>query len=137
MEIVPLKCPNCNALIYIEKNLDRCYCSHCGSQILISDPNNKKVTYTKIDAARIREAETREKIRQRELDIQERQLNREKNQLIVKTILIAVAIIAVAAIIMYVLHLAHSDSQFGKGLGFIILFTVATTALAFIVYFKN
>lgn len=123
MELVSMKCPSCDALVYFEKGQDRCFCSHCGSQIQISDPNNKKFTYTKIDAARIREAQIRESIRQRELDLQERQLNKERNLLIVKAALTAFAIIAVAGVVMYVIHLVQSDEDFGMGVGLLLFFT--------------
>ncbi len=137
MEIVSMKCPNCGALVYFEKDQDRCFCSHCGSQLQFNDPNNKKYTYTKIDAARIREAQTRESIRQRELDLQERQLNKERNILILKTVLTAIAIIAVAAVVIYVIHLVQSDSHFGFGLGFLIFLISPIIGTVLITFFEN
>ena len=137
MEIVSMKCPNCGSLVYFEKGQDRCFCSHCGSQLQFSDPNNKKFTYTKIDAARIREAQTRESIRQRELDIQERQLNKERNMLIVKTVLSAIAIIAVAAVVIYIIHLVQSDKKFGFGFGMFMFFVGIPIVIAIAAVFSN
>ena len=62
MDIVSMKCPNCGALVYFEREQDRCFCSHCESQLQFNDTNNKKYTYTKINATRIKEAQTRESI---------------------------------------------------------------------------
>ena len=134
MEIVSMKCPNCGSLVYFEKDQDRCFCSHCGSQLQFSDPNNKKFTYTKIDAARIREAQTRESIRQRELDIQERQLNKERNMLIAKTILIAFAIIAAAAVLIFVVYnlMNLAKSSFGGGIGVFYLLLVSIMVIGII-----
>jgi hypothetical protein len=103
----------------------------------ISDPNNKKVTYTKIDIARIREAEARESIREQELKIQERQLNKERNMLIVKTILTAITIIAVAGVVAYAIHLAQSDSDFGFGIGLLMFFLGPVIGAVLIGIFGN
>ncbi len=116
MELVSMKCPNCGALIYFEENQENCFCSHCGSQITKSDPNSQKYTYTKIDAARIKEAETYQSIRQRELDLEERRLNRERNLLIIKVVIILLAILAIAGVIIYIAYLSHIDSDFGSTL---------------------
>ena len=137
MELVSMKCPNCDALVYFEKDQDRCFCSHCGSQLQISDPNNKKFTYTKIDAARIKEAQTRENIRQRELDIQERQLNKERNLLLLKAILMAIAIISVAAVLIYIIHLAQIDESFRAGLGLFFFFVGLPTLMLIAVVLIN
>ena len=121
MDIVSMKCPNCRALIYFEEDQQTCFCSHCGSQIKISDPNNKKITYTKIDAARIKEAETRESIRQRELDLEERRLNKEKYLLIIKAVLTGITIIAVAAVAIYFIYLLQSNEEFGYLIGALLM----------------
>lgn len=62
MKIVSLKCPECEAPIYLEEGQTTCYCSHCGVGLLIDD--EVKITkHIKVirDEARILEAE--EKIR--------------------------------------------------------------------------
>jgi len=131
MELVSMKCPSCNALVVFEKGQDRCFCSHCGSQIQISDPNNKKYTYTKVDSARIKEAETRERIRQRELDLEEQRLNLERQDSQRKSLIIAVFILAAILGIIYIFHLAQINSEFREGLlsvlailGFFLLMTI-------------
>lgn len=105
MKLVSMKCPSCNANIFISDDQEMCYCNHCGTQIRISDPNNKKYTYTEIDAARIKEAESRENIRKRELDLEERRLNRDRNRLIARTLIIALAILSTAGVIIYIVDL--------------------------------
>jgi len=138
MELVSMKCPSCNALVVFEKGQDRCFCSHCGSQIQISDPNNQKFTYTKIDAARIREAQAQESIRQRELDIQERQLNKEKNMLILRTILIAIAIIASAAVLIFLVYNVVNLAKSSAGAGMLIFYLIFMCIMVIgIIFTKN
>ena len=123
MELISLKCPNCNSNIFIDDNKERCFCSHCGAQILLNNSNNKSITYTKVDAARIKEAETYESIRKRELDLEKerldreerelelqrqrlnREMNRERNLSIASVIIKIVAILAVVGVVVYVIDL--------------------------------
>lgn len=37
MQVVPIKCPNCGANVYLEEGKVRGFCSNCGGQILIDD----------------------------------------------------------------------------------------------------
>ena len=113
MELVSMKCPNCNALIYFDENQERCFCSHCGSQIMINDSNSKKYTYTKVDVARIKEAESNERIRKRELDLEENRAHKERTLSLIKTIFMSLAVLAVAGVILYIAYLSHIDRDFG------------------------
>lgn len=136
MNLVSLKCPSCGANIYIDDKQDSCFCSHCGTQIKIDDPNKKEFTYTKVDAARIKEAETYENIRQRELDLEERRLNKERNILIIKVAIILFAILAIAGVIMYIAYLSHIDEDFGEtlaALAFLLICVVGAVSFFWVV----
>lgn len=37
MEIIQLRCPNCNAELSIENDLDTFYCKYCGTKILLAN----------------------------------------------------------------------------------------------------
>lgn len=45
MKIVSLKCPECGASLNIEQGMKMCFCSHCGTQIMLDD-EAQKVRYT-------------------------------------------------------------------------------------------
>jgi len=43
MEFVQLKCPNCNADLRVENNLDSFYCQYCGTKILVQGQDRAAV----------------------------------------------------------------------------------------------
>ena len=45
MRMVSLKCPECGAGLNIEEGRTRCFCGHCGTQILLDD-ESKRIKYT-------------------------------------------------------------------------------------------
>lgn len=137
MKLLSLKCPECNANLNlnIEKSQKYFFCQYCGSKILIYDGATSH-TYRKIDEARIKESETHEKIRLKELSFEEMRLKlKEKqrksaeNAQRLKTVLIAIFIIAIL-ICLYIgySNLGTSDFSygfFGAGIfGLVILFKI-------------
>lgn len=81
VKIISLKCPECNANISIEKDRKYCFCQYCGTKIIIDDGSTVH-TYRKIDDARIKEAEVKEAVRLKELEIKERkQISKERRKL--------------------------------------------------------
>ena len=82
MKMVSLKCPDCNAKLNIEitKNRKHFFCEYCGSKIYVDDESTSH-TYRKIDVARIKEAETQQTIRLKELQLQEKRLKMEERKL--------------------------------------------------------
>lgn len=78
MKVKTYYCPNCG--VSVEPNNK--FCSRCGSALVFEDDVIKikaDVTYRKIDEARLHEAESKERIRMRELD-EEREKRKEKNE---------------------------------------------------------
>lgn len=45
VKMISLVCPNCGAKLDVKNGTQTCFCTYCGTKILISDDNNK--TYTK------------------------------------------------------------------------------------------
>ena len=77
MKVVANNCPNCQAPIDERSR----FCSHCGTQIEVADEAvHMKYTYQKVDDARIKEADVREKIRLKELEIEALKLQSEIQQ---------------------------------------------------------
>ena len=45
VKMISLVCPNCGAKLDVKDGTQTCFCTYCGSKIVISDDNNR--TYTK------------------------------------------------------------------------------------------
>lgn len=72
MKIIMLKCPNCGATLEYDKKT--MYCAYCGEKMLLDDEaKNINFTYSKFDEARIKENETKERVRLKELENQEKE----------------------------------------------------------------
>ncbi len=69
MKIQVMNCPSCGASLEGTDD-DIQFCPYCGKTLYIDDESHK-FTYTKVDKARIKEAETNEKIRMKELELKE------------------------------------------------------------------
>lgn len=76
MKLIQLKCTNCNG--YMELNVTdgqkMVFCPYCGQKYIMDEEKlyigvNVNKTERKIDEARIKEAEVREKIRLKELEL--------------------------------------------------------------------
>jgi len=67
MKMVSFSCPKCQAPL--DENSR--FCSHCGTPVEKDDEATRlQYTYQEVDDARIREADVREKIRLKELEIE-------------------------------------------------------------------
>ncbi len=74
------QCPGCGAGLSIDDdNREYAFCQYCGAKVLLDDYRS---TQRVVDEARLKEAETEQMIRMRELDIEEREAAREhKNRM--------------------------------------------------------
>ena len=78
MKLVSIKCPECSANLDVEEGRKHIYCSYCGAEIMLENENEK--VYRKIDDARLKEAEVREKVRLKELELEEYKIKSEEVQ---------------------------------------------------------
>ena len=69
IKFIKLKCPNCYANLEVDKSFRQCFCTYCGTRILIDNSNERTVRV--IDEADL----AREENRKLEID-----LKREKNE---------------------------------------------------------
>ena len=61
INMIKLKCPNCSADLEVDKDLKQCFCTYCGTKILLSNENEH--TYRIVNEADIaREENERRKI---------------------------------------------------------------------------
>lgn len=100
MKLITVKCPECGAALDIKEDRKQCFCQYCGAKILIED-DTKHYEYREVDEARIREAEARENIRSREIELEKERLQNEKEKKdnIVKIIVAVVIIYLICYII--------------------------------------
>lgn len=98
MKLISLTCPNCNAnLDNIDPNLKQCYCQYCGTKIMLDDGTIRKETHI-YDEAKIKETESKESIRLKELEL-EREREKEHKELGKKLLLIGGGLIAIGLIL--------------------------------------
>jgi hypothetical protein len=118
MKLISLTCPNCNAnLDDIDPSRPFCYCQYCGTKIALDDGTIRKETHI-YDEAKIKETESSERVKMREIDL-EREHSKQMNE-ILKYVLIFAAVLFVVGII-----LAAFDVEIG---GDIILFEILAGA---------
>ena len=69
MDSLHLVCPGCGASLTITNvgSREYCYCEYCGAKVKLVDPNEK--TYRIVDEARIREAELKARLKEKELEL--------------------------------------------------------------------
>lgn len=48
MGVTIVKCPNCNSNVTLDENKAKCYCSACGSEIVVSDNTVNNNTYNNV-----------------------------------------------------------------------------------------
>ena len=122
MKLISLTCPNCNAnLDDIDSSRPFCYCQYCGTKIALDDGTIRKETHI-YDEAKIKETESSERVKMREMDV-EHEHSKQMNE-ILKYALIFAAVIFVVGII-----LAAFDVEIGWD---IILIEMAVVGWAFL-----
>lgn len=70
VNLIKLQCPSCNANLEVADNVRQCFCTYCGTKILIDNENERVLRL--VDEARIKEAEAMQdianaKLREKEL----------------------------------------------------------------------
>ena len=76
VSIISLKCPECGATISIESDRKQAFCTYCGAKILVNNEN--EYVYRHIDEAQITQAETDRLIQLKQLEIAEKQAERDE-----------------------------------------------------------
>lgn len=84
VRMIAVKCPECNAQLKIKEGHRECYCAYCGAKIIVDDGSTTK---TFRDEARIKEAEVKEQIRLKELELEMDERLHERNILKIKIII--------------------------------------------------
>lgn len=82
MKTVKLVCQNCGANLDVEGNI--AFCGHCGAKLALDDENrttthnhNYNHTYIQRDETRIKESDSKENLRLKELEYEERKEKRD------------------------------------------------------------
>ncbi|MCH5267712.1 MAG: zinc ribbon domain-containing protein [Lachnospiraceae bacterium] len=98
VNIISVKCPNCEASLDIEADRNQVFCTYCGAKLIINNEN--EYVYRHIDEASIKQAETDRIMKLKQMEIAEK--NRESAE---KTKLLKIKIsliLATVGIVMMV-----------------------------------
>lgn len=120
VKLLAVKCPECGAYLDVEEDRRQLYCSFCGAKVIIS--NDNEYIYRKVDEARIVEAEVKERIRLKELEVEAAKRAQYEPLRKVLTCLWIASIIIVAGICLYLAF--FSDDALGGLSAFNCLFWI-------------
>ena len=81
IQFVSVRCPQCGAELSIEGGRENAFCTYCGAKVLIHNDNEH--IYRNIDEARIKEAETERILRLKEMELEEQERARSRKSLYV------------------------------------------------------
>lgn len=104
MKLKAIKCPDCGANLQIEENRDRCFCSYCGTQILL-DTGKKEHVYRKIDEAKIEEAKAKKEVNSKEIDYKLKLAEYSNRHLTAINITKIIIILAAIVVLFFILKL--------------------------------
>ena len=72
---INLECKNCGATLTIDADRTTAFCTYCGAKIDLLGPVNRTETVIhNIDEARLKEVDANERLRSRELDLEDKKL---------------------------------------------------------------
>lgn len=98
MKLISLTCPNCNAnLDDIDSSRPFCYCQYCGTKIALDDGTIRKETHI-YDEAKIKETESSERVKMREMDI-ECEHSKQMNAILKHILIFAAVLLAIGLIL--------------------------------------
>ena len=97
-KIISLKCPACGAVLS-DEDKDVMFCKYCGSKLIID--NDNEYIYKNIDVADVKRAETEQLIKLKQLEMEEKEKEHQKNILKIKIISsIALTIIGILMMVL-------------------------------------
>lgn len=98
MKLISLTCPNCNAnLDDIDSSRPFCQCQYGGTKIALDDGTIRKETHI-YDEAKIKETESSERVKMREMDI-EREHSKQMNTILKYVLIFAAVLLAIGLIL--------------------------------------
>lgn len=132
MKAYNINCPNCGASVNLEKDVPRCFCPYCGTQIIVDDGvQRSEVVYR--DEAKILELQLQEQVRLREeqerlrsVEAEEKRQEalKQKRQKRIKRFIIVTAIFCIICFVMGMLHLKYENTP-------IVILVVSTLIIPF------
>ena len=109
--MIAAKCTSCGADLHVEAGRESFFCQFCGAHQTLEDANHRQYTYRSVDDARIREADAREAIRLKELEIEHLRLQHETQQKRFMMWTRLIAIIAYFLIFALIVLLPHNPGH--------------------------
>ena len=114
IKLVPVKCPECGAMLNIEENRTQAFCSYCGAKVLIHNEN--EFTFRHVDLADLERAETERAVQYKQMELAEKEQHDSK---IIRNLKIIFALIFfVSGVIMIAAGFLLGDSTGDPDSGF-------------------
>ena len=107
MRVISVKCPECGAMLQIEEDRKQAFCTYCGAKVLLENEN--EYVYRHIDEAEVKQAETDQMIRMRQMAMAEKQQTEDRKILSLK-IKISLVLAIVGSVLIVAGFLAGNAS---------------------------
>ena len=129
MRLINLECPSCHANLQVDSSRDSFYCTYCGARVLLDYEGTR---YVYVDEAGVKEAEVKERIRLKELEIEEQKLKARSRR---KRLLGIVGCVYAAIIVFLMVWSSVSDNP-GLKSTCMLIFTYSIMALLMFFLFR-
>ena len=114
IKLISCNCPECGAHLKYEEGRKSMFCSFCGANIILHNENEYEYVYKTIDVAKIKEAETKRYVLEKQIQIAEKSKVRNsikrKSALVILSVGIILAI--VGAIVLYITNEGEDSPLF-------------------------
>ena len=107
VNLISVKCPDCGATLNIEEGRKQAFCTYCGAKILINNEN--EYIYRHIDEAQVKQAETEQIIRLKQLELEAKKMASDEKLMSLK-IKISLALFALGLALTIIGYMAAHAS---------------------------
>ena len=133
VKLIPVKCPECGATLNIEEGREQAFCTYCGTKVLLRNEN--EYIYRHVDEASVKQAETDQMVRLKEMELAEKmQADAEKT----KAMKIRIALIVMPlGVVMFIIgaiigHFYGSKDPVSESIAMVGLFLVIGPIFLFV-----
>lgn len=108
MEVVTVRCPNCNANLDIENRIDSFYCKYCGTRIILSGQSDTAIKVKSVNQLvnrflDQREAYLKTRAEEEAKDAEFRRMQQEKeDKRLARIIIGSLIVVAICIVMIYV-----------------------------------
>lgn len=120
VSIKSMKCPECGASLSMDSEKPLKFCSFCGSNLLILNENEQIIRH--VDEAKLKQAETEQMVRLKELELQEKEAEELRKRKAVRRKTGLILLIAGLLLTIIGMIVQDSNDKVGSTIGVIGIF---------------